>query len=84
MWQGNYHMVSSLVPELLGTRYQTPTDTAGNLVGTVYSDWSYSGIIALFFFVVGAVYARAYRSLAAVALAAPLGCIQPMHRLFLS
>jgi hypothetical protein len=68
MWQGNYHLVAAVVPEVLGTRYQTPTDTPGNLVGTVYSDWSYCGIIPLFFFVVGAVYSRAHRGLAVTAL----------------
>jgi hypothetical protein len=68
MWQGNYQMVAALVPELLGTRYRTPSDTPGNLVGTLFTDWSYCGIIPLFFFVVGAVYSRAYRSLAVVAL----------------
>ncbi len=68
IWQGNYHLVSALVPELVGTRYRTPTNTAGNLAAALLEDWSYFGIIPLFFFVVGVVYLRAYRPLAVVAL----------------
>ena len=67
VWQGSYVMIGAMVPELLGTRFQTPTETPGNLLGKS-EYWAYIGIVPLFFLAAGAIYARAYRGLAAVAL----------------
>lgn len=68
VWSGTYQLAVGVVPELAGLRYLAPSDTPGNLRGTLLHDFSYLGVTPLFLLLVGAAYVRLHWGLTIAAL----------------